>query len=140
MRILLFLLTYTIMSCQLADPPAKVLKAFQEKYPHAQKVSWSVDRNTWHEAGFVQDGTHFRADFDAEGNWVETETSVKWEEMPAAAQAAFKDEDKKKDIVEIELVDNHKEGRFYDIEYHTDGHKQDIRITPDGKVLGTDRH
>ncbi len=140
MRILLLALTYLFASCQLAGPPEEVLKAFEEKYPNAEKVVWSIDRNARHEAGFMQDGTHFRADFEADGNWVETEISVKWDDLPEATKAAFKDEDKKKDIVEIEFVDSNKEGRFYDIEYKTDGHKQDIRITPDGKVLGTDRH
>lgn len=141
MRVLLLVLAYFFSSCQLsADPPEKVLIAFKAKYPNAEKVTWSVDRNTRHEAGFIQDGSHFRADFEADGTWVETETSVKWDEVPEAAKAAFNKEDKKKDIIEIELVDSKKEGRFYDIEYKTDGHKQDIRITPNGEVLGTDRH
>ncbi|MBI1226702.1 MAG: hypothetical protein GC192_15820 [Bacteroidetes bacterium] len=140
MRILSLVLAYLLTSCQLADPPKKVLKAFENKYPKAEKVSWNIDRNGRHEADFTLDGTKYRADFDADGTWVETETSVKWDDLPKATKSAFKDEDKKKDIVEIELVDSHEKGHFYDIEYKTSGHKQDIMITPDGQVLGTDTH
>ena len=140
MRFLLLVCACLCASCQLADPPEKVLKAFQDKYPNAEKIAWNIDRNARHEADFTLDGTRFRADFDADGNWVETETSVKWDDLPDATKAAFKDEGKKKDIVEIELVVSHEKGRFYDIEYKTSGHKQDIMITPNGQVLGTDRH
>lgn len=133
-------IVFLFIGCQLGDPPAAVLKAFAGKYPGAQEVTWNIDRNGWHEADFTLDGTKYRADFEANGNWVETETSVKWQDLPEAAQKAFKNEDKKKDIVEIEFVDNRKEGKFYDIEYKIGGGKQDIRITPAGTVLGTDQH
>lgn len=139
MHIIAFII-WLLPSCQLGTPPEKVLKAFAEKYPEAQEVKWSVDRNTRHEADFTLNGTKYRADFENNGEWVETETSVKWHDLPEVAQKAFKNEDKKKDIVEIEFVDSHKQGKFYDIEYKIGAGKQDIRITPEGTVLGTDRH
>ena len=134
------LLIYLLSGCQVTEPPTKVLKAFREKFPDAKEVSWNIDRNARHEADFKFNGTHFRADFNPGGQWVETETNVKWGDLPEATKAAFENEDKKKDIIEIEFVDNHEKGKFYDIEYKIGVGKQDIMITPDGKVLGTDRY
>jgi len=139
MHIMAFIL-FLFTSCQLGGPPAEVLKAFADKYPGAQEVTWNIDRNGRNEADFTLAGTKYRADFEANGTWVETETNVKWHDLPEATQKAFKNEDKKKDIIEIEFVDNREEGKFYDIEYKISGGKQDIRITPAGTVLGTDRH
>lgn len=139
MQILAFIICFA-MGCQAGFPPEKVLKAFNEKYPAATEVSWSIDRNGRFEGDFKLDGTKYRADFDGDGQWVETETSVKWKDLPEATQKAFENEDKKKDIVEIELVDSHEKGAFYDIEYKIGVGKQDILITPEGRVLGTDRH
>ncbi len=139
MRIL-FLFSYLFTSCNLAEPPAKAVETFRAKYPNAQEITWNIDRNGWHEADFTLNGQKFRADFEASGAWVETETKAKWGDLPDAVKKAFQGNDKKKDIVEIELVDSKSEGKFYDIEYRTSGHKQDIRITADGQVLGTDRH
>lgn len=139
MQIIAFVICF-LTSCQTGTPPEKVLKAFAEKYPTAQEVTWSIDRNARNEADFKLNGKKHRADFNPDGEWVETETSVKWNEVPPAVQKAFKNEDRKKDIVEIEFVDSHKEGKFYDIEYKIGAGKQDIRITPEGTVLGTDRH
>ena len=129
-----------VSSCQLGGQPEKVLEAFAQKYPDATKATWAIDRNGRHEADFKMGGTSYRADFDADGTWVETETSVKWKDLPEATKAAFQNEDKKKDIIEIEMVDSHEKGKFYDIEYKIGVGKQDIVITAEGKVLGMDRH
>ncbi len=139
MRIILMLFSQ-LLSCHLSDPPVKVLNAFQQKYPNAKEVSWNADRNGRHEADFKVGGTHYRADFNQDGTWVETETSVKWKDLPEATKESFKKESNQKSIVEIELVDSSKNGKFYDIEYKISVGKQDILITPDGKVIGTDNH
>ncbi|MBK9018297.1 MAG: PepSY-like domain-containing protein [Saprospiraceae bacterium] len=141
MRILILFIAYLVFpSCQFAQPPAKVLHSFQKKYPAAKEVSWNIDRNERHEADFSLNGIHYRADFNSDGAWVETERSVDWKDLPEATKAAFLSEDTKKDVIEIELVEHHQQGEFYDIEYKTGNGKQDIRITAAGKVLGTDKH
>lgn len=138
MRILILGFLLTVLSCSTAQTPEPAKKAFQDKYPNAKDVTWSVDRNGYEEADFKLDGVKYRADFTKAGEWVETETSVKWDDLPDAVKEAFKDEDKKKDIVEIEFVNNSKKGEFYDIEFKRGSGKLDITIRPDGTVIGTD--
>jgi Putative beta-lactamase-inhibitor-like, PepSY-like len=142
MRYLIFFLAayFFLTSCGLVQPPETAVKNFQAMYPNAEKTSWNIDRNGRYEVNYKLNGTSYRSDFEQDGHWVETETSVKWKDLPAATQMAFMEEDKKKDIIEIELVEHHEKGRFYDIEYKISDGKQDIMITPAGKVLGTDRH
>lgn len=139
-KIFYFLITALIGGCVLAQTPNNVKKAFNEKYPNAIDVSWGIDRNSLREAHFKIDGIKYRADFTLSGKWVETETNVGWDDLPKAVKVAFEKEDKKKDIIEIELVDHHEKGTFYDIEYKTGGGKIDIAIRPNGSIIGKDGH
>ncbi len=140
MRTIIFFYFIISFGCALGQTPEKAAEEFRKKFPNATNVKWGIDRNNYHEANFELDGKKYRADFDSKGEWVETETSVKWDEVPLAVQEAFKEEDKKKDIVEIEFVDNKEKGKFYDIEFKKGSGKLDISIRPDGTVLGTDSH
>lgn len=137
--IYLFFLSF-LMSCVLAQTPDTVKKNFNKKYPNATEVSWRVDRNSLREAHFKINDLKYRADFTLSGKWIETERNVKWEDLPEAVKNAFKNEDKEKDIVEIELVDHYEKGSFYDIEYKAGSDKKDIEIRPDGSVIRTGGH
>jgi hypothetical protein len=128
------------MGCTIGQVPDEAREAFKQRFPNAENAAWNIDRNGYNEVEFTLDGKKYRADFDAKGEWVETESSVKWDDLPLAVQEAFKLEDKKKDIVEIEFVHNREKGKFYDIEFKKGGGKLDIAIRPDGTVLGTDNH
>src|SRR5690606_38414188 len=128
MRTLIFIFFIGMMGCVLAQAPENVKKAFYEKYPNAEEVSWGMDRNALREAHFTLNGIKYRADFTLDGKWVETETNVDWEDLPEPVQNSFEEQDKKKDVIEIELVDHFEKGAFYDIEYKTGGGKMDISI------------
>ncbi len=113
--------------------PAAVLAAFAAKYPNETSPEWQRDRNDSYEAHFKQDGEKLRADFTATGTWIETERSVKWDDLPEAVQDAIKAEYKKDDIVELEYTDNAERGKFYDVELDPKGEKKfDIEYRADG--------
>lgn len=139
-NIIFFTTIISLAGCMLTQTPDAVKKNFNKKYPNATDVSWGIDRNSFHEAHFKLDGIKYRADYMLNGNWVETETNVGWKDLPDAVKKAFEEEDKKKDIIEIELVDHNSKGSFYDIEYKTGGGKLDIAIRPNGSVIGKDNH
>jgi len=118
------------------DIPEAVKKSFLAKYPGAKKVKWGIDRNNSHEAHFQLDGIKYRGDFDPDGTWIETERSLDWGDLPDAVQDAIKAEYKKNDIVELELTDNAKKGKFYDVELDPKGKKKfDIEYRADGSKL-----
>ena len=136
MRYLFALLVISCLGCVLAQTPDNVKESFQKKYPNAEDVSWGLDRNALREAHFKMDGEKYRADFRLDGTWVETEQNVKWKDLPEAVQDAFEERFDEDDIEEIEKVDHHSKGVFYDIEFKEKGDKSDIEITPSGQVLG----
>ncbi len=119
------------------DVPKAVKIAFKSKYPKAKKVSWEVDSNDYFEANFKLDDKKYRADFNASGQWIETELSIKFKDLPEKVQAAVKKEYDKDDIVEIEQVDSAAKGKFYDIEIDPKGEKQfDIEYNAAGIIIG----
>lgn len=116
--------------------PDSVERAFDNKYPDAKKVEWEVDANGFWEAGFEEDDKSYRADYTKEGDWVETERSIDFEDLPDDVQTAIKMENGDREITEIEEVDNAKKGRFFDVEFKQDGKNQDVEYDFNGKPIG----
>ena len=113
--------------------PEAVLATLAQKYPDAEDLDWEQDRNDSYEAQFKIRGQKVRADFNADGTWIETEESVKWKELPEAVQDAIKAEFDKDDIVELEHTVNAEKGEFYDIELDPKGEKKfDVEYRADG--------
>ncbi|MEM1328481.1 MAG: PepSY-like domain-containing protein [Bacteroidota bacterium] len=111
-------------------------KAFAAKYSNAKDVDWRMDDNGYHEAHFKIDGDKYRADFDDDGNWRETERSMDYGDLPDAVKETIKEQYDKDDIEEIELVDSSSKGTFYDVEFKDDGKKWDVEINKEGKIIG----
>ncbi len=124
--------------CQSADSrkvPERVSKAFIEKYPGENKPEWRRDRNGNFESHFKKDGTKYRADFTPAGNWIETERSIKKDDLPHAVKKQLKKLYDGYKIVEIEKVDHPAKGLFYDVELKKDGEKMDVEFTDNGEII-----
>lgn len=104
------------------------------KYPDIQNVSWNTDDHGNQEAEFEMQGEKYRADFDQQGQWIETENSIDYDDLPEAVKQALKDYDKD-DIAEVEHVDNQKKGEFFDVEFKQKGKNKDIEIRADGTII-----
>ncbi len=109
--------------------------AFSEKYPEASSVSWDTDENGYYEASFEQDGDKYRADYTDEGQWVETERSIKFKDLPQAVQKAVEAEYNKDEITEVEQVENAERGQFYDVEFKQKGKNHDVEFREDGQII-----
>ena len=126
----------TEAKAQKDDIPAAVLANLKAKYPAAEDLEWEIDRNDNFEAQFEIKGEKVRADFKPDGTWIETEESVKWDELPEAVQDAFKEEYDKDDIVELEHTVSAEKGEFYDVEIDPKGDKKfDVEYRPDGTKM-----
>ena len=135
---------FALAACQLGptpaaaqdEVPAAVAASFATKYPGAEEVRWGRDRNDSHEAHFRLDGRKLRADFDADGTWIETEESVRWKDLPEAVRDAVEGEYDEDDVVELEFTDNAEKGEFYDVELDPKGEKKfDVEYRADGTKL-----
>jgi outer membrane lipoprotein-sorting protein len=66
------------------NPSEIVKKEFTKKYAAAQSIKWdNEEKNEW-EAEFTMDGKKMSASFDNSGKWIESETAIAENELPAA--------------------------------------------------------
>lgn len=122
---------------QTSKKAKDVAKAnFQKKYPDEKNAKWEYDDVGNYEAKFKEDGETYRVDFDKNGNWVETENTLKYKNLPEAVQDAIKRDYDKDDIVEIERVESAKKGLFFDVEFKKGGKKHDVEYNASGTIIG----
>lgn len=73
---------------QIRSVPAEVTNAFAKAYPSATNVTWK-DRLTNFEAQFDLSGNHSEAKFNSKGEWLETQTDLKWDGLVSAVKDGF---------------------------------------------------
>jgi hypothetical protein len=129
-------LSLSVVACgeKAENGEAAYETAFATKYANAKDVDWRMDDNGYHEAHFKIDGDKYRADYDDDGNWRETERSMDYDDLPDAVKETIKEQYDKDDIEEIELVDSATKGTFFDVEFKDDGKRFDVEITKEGKI------
>ncbi|MBM1104766.1 PepSY-like domain-containing protein [Aurantibacter crassamenti] len=132
--VLFLILVFTFSSCQ-TQVPKGVKVAFEEKYAGEKHSKWEVDRNGNYESHFKKDGKEYRADFSPEGEWIETERSIKKKDLPKIVREILKADYDDYKIVELEETQHHSKGLFYDVELKKDGKKQDVEFNKEGEIL-----
>lgn len=137
-----FILLIMLSACgssdgQISDKAKDLAKAnFQQKYPDEKNAKWGTDDAGNYEAKFKEDGETYRVDFDKNGNWVETENTIKYKNLPDAVKDAIKRDYDKDDIVEVERVESAKKGLFFDVEFKKKGKKHDVEYNSAGAIIG----
>ncbi len=141
--VILSFLSIGIVSCQenkkenadKSTVPEAVKMTFQNKYPGENDPDWKQDEHGYWESHFKIDGEKYRADFNADGSWVETENSIKNDELPEAIKKVIAEKYKDHKITEVERVDSAKKGIFYDVEFKQKGKNMDIEFRADGTII-----
>ncbi|RKS53075.1 putative PepSY-like beta-lactamase-inhibitor [Gillisia mitskevichiae] len=141
--VLLSFLCVGIVSCQENkkadkendDVPEAVQITFQNKYPGETDPDWEQDEHGYWESHFKIDGEKYRADFNADGSWVETENSIKNDELPEAIKSVIKEKYSDHEITEVEHVESAKHGVFYDVEFKQKGKNKDVMFREDGSII-----
>jgi hypothetical protein len=126
--------------------PQIVTDAFASKYPTIQVDKWKKKKETYI-ARFFTNGKKYFATFSTEGKWVQTQTIIKWKELPkkVAATHELNDNDIIKSIStirELETPDYDKiyivVAECYDVSQEENSTYR-YNITSDGKVLKKER-
>lgn len=89
----LFLATvFSLGSCNSDDtylpPNPEIVKMFNKIYPHAQNVEWS-QKGSYYVAECYSEGAELDVWFDANGNWLQTETDIFEDDLPASVYTTF---------------------------------------------------
>ncbi|WP_034042047.1 PepSY-like domain-containing protein [Wocania ichthyoenteri] len=132
--VICFTLTFSCNQTVNSQAPDAVKKTFQAKYPGENDPDWHKDSHGNYESHFKIDGIKYRADFKPNGMWIETESSIDKKDLPKPIRDKIeKDYDGK--ITEIEKVQHHSKGLFYDVEFKQKGKNKDIEFKADGTVI-----
>ncbi len=114
--------------------PGAVSSAFKAKFPTVADAKWEME-GTNYEACFKQNGSEVSANFDKDGNWLETETEIKVSELPPAVQTTIHKEFADYKVKEASKVQSAKNGSCYEAEISKDKETLDVMINSDGKLL-----
>lgn len=100
--------------------PESVKQTFMEKFPDAGDVEWEYekDENSW-EADFSMNGKEMSADFNQEGQWLETEVEIDLSELPHQIETVLNEHIQSNypsaAVEEVERIET-AQGIFYEIE------------------------
>ncbi|MCK8481394.1 PepSY-like domain-containing protein [Psychroserpens algicola] len=137
-HILFTLLITFFLACQNssnAQAPDAVKKTFQKMYPGENDPDWHKDSNGNYESNFKIDGIKYRADYAPNGQWIETESSIDVKDLPKAIRDVIKSDYDSDDITEVEKVEHHSKGLFYDVEFKQKGKNKDIEFRANGEII-----
>jgi len=105
MVLLTFCLGASLTACaQKTPPPAAAVATFNQMFKNVEELQWEKEKNGEWEAEFEQNEVEMSANFSADGKWMETETEIKFAELPAPVQAALKGK-KVKETAKIQKSD-----------------------------------
>ena len=140
-RIILAVIAVTLLlGCQRKvhsqEVPKAVKATFNEMYPDEHDPDWHIDSHGYYESHFKVEGVKHRADFLSNGQWIETEVSIKKKELPKAIKEVLKRDYAHEKINEIERVQHHSKGLFYDVEFKRKGKNKDVEFKEDGTIIG----
>lgn len=128
------ILLYTCNQTINSQTPEAVKTTFQTKYPGENDPDWHLDSNGNYESHFKIKGVRYRADFKPDGSWIETETSIDKKDLPKAIRDRIEKEFDGK-ISEVEKVEHHSKGLFYDVEFKQKGKNKDIEFRANGAII-----
>jgi hypothetical protein len=93
--------------------PANVRSAFMTKFSNVSNVKWSRENDKEWEAEFKLEGKEYSANFDNDGNWMETEYEVSLKDIPAEVKATLDKESAGFKIKESSITET-AEGKAYE--------------------------
>ena len=129
-------LLVSIVACgeSKKDVPAKVKTAFSQKFPNAQNIKWDKENDTEWEAEFKLNSREYSANFNTDGEWMETEYEIEISELPAPVKATLDSEYKDFKIEEPEVSETAK-GIVYEVTVEKGKVEREVVIDRNGKVV-----
>lgn len=133
--LLLYFCMATTIYAQKLNVPAAVTKTFTAKYPGAMNVKWGKESAKEYEAEFKLNDVNVSANFATDGNWVETETVIKLEALPAAVVASIKKNYPGAAITLAEKLEEPGDKVQYETTFKVKGKKKTVEMNADGSFV-----
>lgn len=117
--------------------PVEVKNAFTKAFPNATNVKWSKEDANEFEAEFKGGKQEKSAVFDSHGTWINTETEIEANELPAAVQSSIKKEYPDSKILEAEVLETPNGVKSYEVEIRKGSTKHEVVLSADGTITKT---
>ena len=117
--------------------PANIVSAFNTKFPDATKVKWDKENAHEYEAEFMWKGGKCSANYNYKGEWLETESSITFEQLPEIIQQAFYKSHKNEKIKAVAKIENSKGETKYEIELKKGKKSVELFYSEDGKEINS---
>lgn len=131
----LLVMALGLVSCEKNEmPSAKVLTAFDEKFPTATKVKWDKETKAEWETEFTMSGKSYSANFTNEGEWKETEYALEKDEIPTGIMNVI-NRDFKDYKMEISEVSKTVEGTKYEFVLELKEVTREVVISENGSII-----
>jgi uncharacterized membrane protein YkoI len=121
-----------VASCKSENVPDTVKKAFQTKFPNATNEKWDNEKAHEYEVKFDWNGVKYSANFSETGEWLETEGTISFDQLPEKVQKAFNFEHSGASIKAIAKIETSKGITKYEIEIKQSIKNVEILYTEEG--------
>ena len=118
-------------SCQLKVTEA-AKKAFATMFPNATNLKWEKESADEYEGNFKLNGINVSANFKHDGTWVETETTIKTTELPAAVTNSINTKYPGAVYTRAEKIEKPGGKILYEAVIKINGKTKEMEINPDG--------
>lgn len=116
-------------------PDGKIQEVFITKYPNAERVEWEKKQDHY-VADFYLDGIKREAWINAQGEWVMTESDIRFDALPAEVQTAFEaSEYKAWKIDDVDMLERVEMEPVYVIEVEQGKQEIDLYYAADGTLI-----
>ena len=134
MQKIILLLGIMFMSyCSFSgNPPAAVQKAFNQQFSKATDIKWGKENTSEYEADFVLNGAKMSANYTADGTWLETETEIKADQLPAKVTEYISKTYPGWETVNASKVETAKKGIIYEADLKSGTKKKEVSVTSEG--------
>jgi len=119
--------------CQVKVPDA-VKNAFSNKFPTATNIKWEKENKTEMEANFKMNNTDVSANFGLDGTWVETETTIPANELPAAVTNTVNTKYPGAVYGRTEKIEKPGSKILYEVNITMNSKKKELELNPDGTI------
>ena len=120
--------------CQVKVPDV-VKTAFNNKFPGASEIKWEKENKNELEANFKMNNTAVSANFSLDGTWVETETTIPANELPAPVTNAVNTKYPGAVYGRTEKIEKPGNKVFYEVNITMKGKKKELELNPDGVIV-----
>jgi hypothetical protein len=115
--------------------PTAVRKAFELKFPAATELKWDKENAHEYEASFVWESEKYSANFNERGEWLETESSFAFTQLPNKVQTAFNVSHEGAKVKAVAKIETSKGLIKYEVEFRQSIRTVELFYGEDGAEL-----